>query len=116
MGWGAYSSRGGVIASVVVLQLFSSICIGLRFYTRFWRRQSILVSDWLVLAAFVCATGLSVMEIYGAYAISISMQCLVLCDDVMAQSAVLMFNTCRSGRARVCDAVELDESCIAREE
>jgi hypothetical protein len=116
MGWGAYSSRGGVIASVVVLQLFSSICIGLRFYTRFWRRQSILVSDWLVLAAFVCATGLSVMEIYGSYAMLIRCQSLVLCDDVMAQSAGLMLDTCRSSRARVCDTVEFHESRVAREE
>ncbi|KAF2661018.1 hypothetical protein K491DRAFT_674322 [Lophiostoma macrostomum CBS 122681] len=65
MGWGAYSSRGGVIVSAVVLQVLSSTCIGLRFYTRFWKRQTILVPDWLVLAAFVCATALSVMEIYG---------------------------------------------------
>lgn len=60
-----YRSRGGVIASTIVVQLISSICIGLRFYTRFWKRQDILVSDWLVLGAFVCATGLSAMEIYG---------------------------------------------------
>ncbi|KAF2799254.1 hypothetical protein K505DRAFT_371085 [Melanomma pulvis-pyrius CBS 109.77] len=65
MSYAVYHSRAGIIAGTMALQLISSACVGLRFYTRFWRRQSILISDWLVLAAFACGTGLSVMEIYG---------------------------------------------------
>ena len=65
MGWDVYRSRGGVIASALAVQIISSICVSLRFYTRWWRRQVILASDWVVLAAFVCGTALTVMELYG---------------------------------------------------
>ncbi|KAF2709231.1 hypothetical protein K504DRAFT_406182 [Pleomassaria siparia CBS 279.74] len=65
MSYAIYHSRGGIVAGTLALQSISSVCVGLRFYTRFWRVQSILASDWLVLAAFVCGTGLGVMEIYG---------------------------------------------------
>ncbi|KAF2121588.1 hypothetical protein BDV96DRAFT_640972 [Lophiotrema nucula] len=65
MGYGVYRSRAGVIAGAVALQLISSACIALRLYTRYWRRQAVLISDWFVLMAWVCGTGLSIMEIYG---------------------------------------------------
>lgn len=73
--WDVYRSRSGVIVSTIALQLISSLCIGLRFYTRFWKRQAILVSDWLVLAAFVCGSGLSVLEIYGTLPAGLTTTC-----------------------------------------
>ncbi|KAF2263330.1 hypothetical protein CC78DRAFT_581612 [Lojkania enalia] len=68
MGWEVYRSRAGIIVGTILVQLFSSTCVILRFYIRYWKRQAVLASDWLVLVAFVCGTGLSVMEIYGVAA------------------------------------------------
>ncbi|KAF2475184.1 uncharacterized protein BDR25DRAFT_331759 [Lindgomyces ingoldianus] len=65
MGYGVYHSRAGIVVGTLALQLISSTCVILRFYTRFWKRQPVLISDWLVLVAWVCGSGLSVMEIYG---------------------------------------------------
>lgn len=70
MTWSIYGSKVGVIVSTVALQVLSSVCVSLRLYTRFWKRQAILASDWLVLGAFVCGSGLTIMEIYGTYAAS----------------------------------------------
>lgn len=65
MGYELYRTKGGVIAQTLVLQVLSTICIALRFHTRYWRRQNVLASDWVVLIAFICGTSLSILEIYG---------------------------------------------------
>ncbi|CAI6338767.1 unnamed protein product [Periconia digitata] len=73
-----HSTPAGIIVGTTILQVVSAGSVGLRFYTRFWRRSSILVSDWLILAAFVLATGLTITEYYGiavkafAYPISLT--------------------------------------------
>lgn len=61
----AYDNPSGLIAGSVVMEIVAAICVALRFYSRHWRKAPIIVADWLVLAAFVCGTGLTVMEIYG---------------------------------------------------
>ncbi|KAF2193131.1 hypothetical protein K469DRAFT_693184 [Zopfia rhizophila CBS 207.26] len=60
-----YDNPAGLIAGTVIMELFAATCIGLRFYSRRWKRCPILVTDWLILVAFVFGTGLTVMEIYG---------------------------------------------------
>ncbi|KAK0672899.1 hypothetical protein QBC41DRAFT_7723 [Cercophora samala] len=60
-----YDNPAALVAGTVVMQLVTTACIGLRFYSRRWKRQSIITSDWLVLAAYVFGTGLSVMMLYG---------------------------------------------------
>jgi len=60
-----YDNPAGLIASSVVLEVVVTFCVGLRFYSRRWKRQRVLISDWLVLAAFVFGTALTVVEIYG---------------------------------------------------
>ncbi|OTA99108.1 hypothetical protein M426DRAFT_95697 [Hypoxylon sp. CI-4A] len=65
MGELRYDNPGGIIAGAVILEVLAILSVGLRFYTRRWKHQSVLVTDWLILAAFVFATGLTVIEIYG---------------------------------------------------
>lgn len=65
MGSPHYHNPAGIIAGSVIMEIFSALCVGLRFYTQLWKQQKILTSDWLVLAAIVLATGLTVVEIYG---------------------------------------------------
>ena len=56
----------GLIAGSVFLEVMAIVCLILRFYTRFWIKAPVLVSDWCILGAKVFGTGLTVMEIYGA--------------------------------------------------
>jgi len=62
---GIYDNPGGLIAGSVVLQVLTTTCVALRFYTRHWKGQKIIVSDWLVLAAWVFGTMLTVDMLYG---------------------------------------------------
>ncbi|KAK4201297.1 hypothetical protein QBC40DRAFT_278555 [Triangularia verruculosa] len=47
------------------MQLVSTLCVALRFYSRKWKRQQFITSDWLILAAWVFGTGLSVLMLWG---------------------------------------------------
>ncbi|KAI8962345.1 hypothetical protein F5Y11DRAFT_323189 [Daldinia sp. FL1419] len=60
-----YDNPGGIIAGSIILEVIAVLAVGLRFYTRRWKHQSVLVTDWLILVALVFATGLTVIEIYG---------------------------------------------------
>ncbi|KAF2826768.1 hypothetical protein CC86DRAFT_416502 [Ophiobolus disseminans] len=61
----AYDNPDGIIAAAVILEVLTAICVALRLYTRWWKKSKILTAGWLVAAAFVCGTGLTVMQIYG---------------------------------------------------
>jgi hypothetical protein len=61
----AYDNPAGMIAAAVILEIVTIVCIALRFYTRWWKKSQVFTSDWLILAAFICGTGLTVMQIYG---------------------------------------------------
>lgn len=65
MGNFAYDDPAGIIAGFVVLEILTILCVALRFYSRGWKGQRIITSDWLILAAFIIGTGLTVLEIYG---------------------------------------------------
>ncbi|KAI4861914.1 hypothetical protein F4820DRAFT_431981 [Hypoxylon rubiginosum] len=65
MGKFRYDDPAGLIAGSVVLELLAIFCVGLRFYSRRWKGQHILTSDWLILIAFIIGTGMTVVEIYG---------------------------------------------------
>lgn len=67
MGLRMYNSPGGIIAAAVITEVLAVSCVGLRFYSRRWKRQKITTSDWLILVALVIGTGLAVMEIYGKH-------------------------------------------------
>ncbi|KAI1268770.1 hypothetical protein F5Y18DRAFT_422995 [Xylariaceae sp. FL1019] len=60
-----YDNPVGIAVGTVVMQLVSSICVGIRFYMRRMRKQSILVSDWLILTTLVLATALTISELVG---------------------------------------------------
>ena len=60
-----YDNGGAIIAVSVILEVLVLVCVGLRFYTRIWKKTSFIASDWLLLAATIFATGLTVMQIYG---------------------------------------------------
>jgi hypothetical protein len=60
-----YNNPVGPIADSVMMEIIALLCVSLRFYTRRWKKTSILASDWLILAGFICGTGLTIMEIYG---------------------------------------------------
>jgi len=65
MGLPRYDDPAGLIAGTVIMQTLSLACVGLRFYSRRWKRQDYIVSDWLILVALLFGIGLSVIEIYG---------------------------------------------------
>jgi hypothetical protein len=64
---GYYDDPAGLIAACVVLEVLAGACVGLRCYTRKWKGQVVLASDWVMLVAFAFGTGLTVMEIYGQF-------------------------------------------------
>jgi hypothetical protein len=61
----AYDNPPGMITAAVILEITTIACVALRFYTRWWKKSHVFTSDWLVLAAFICGTGLTIMQIYG---------------------------------------------------
>ena len=61
----AYNSPKGIIAASVILELLAVSCVGLRLLARRKRKAPLIVSNWLILASLICATGLTVTEIYG---------------------------------------------------
>ncbi|KAK4170120.1 hypothetical protein QBC43DRAFT_679 [Cladorrhinum sp. PSN259] len=65
MGGNSYDDPAAIVAGTVVMQVVSTLCVGLRFYSRRWKHQSCIVSDWLILAAWVFGTGLSFLMLYG---------------------------------------------------
>ncbi|KAI0180667.1 hypothetical protein GGR52DRAFT_521182 [Hypoxylon sp. FL1284] len=60
-----YDNPAGLIAGSVILELLVILCVGLRFYSKRWKGQRILASDWLILVALVIGTGMTIVEIYG---------------------------------------------------
>lgn len=65
MGLPRYEDPAGLVAGTVIMQVVSLAAVGLRFYSRRWKRQRYIVSDWLILVALVFGIGLSVIELYG---------------------------------------------------
>ncbi|OTA82014.1 hypothetical protein M434DRAFT_85029 [Hypoxylon sp. CO27-5] len=65
MGTIRYDKPASLIVGAVVMEAVAALCVGLRFFSRRWKRQRIIISDWLILAAFTFGTGLTVLEIYG---------------------------------------------------
>ncbi|KAK0737602.1 hypothetical protein B0T21DRAFT_168395 [Apiosordaria backusii] len=65
MGKFQYDNPDALVAGTVIMQLVSTLCVALRFYSRRWKCQQFIASDWLVLAAYVFGTGLSVMMLWG---------------------------------------------------
>ncbi|KAI9666005.1 MAG: hypothetical protein M1821_003940 [Bathelium mastoideum] len=62
----SYDNPGGIIAASIILELIAVTCVGLRFLARRKKGVTPITSDWLILSGLVGATGLTVMEIYGA--------------------------------------------------
>ncbi|KAJ8126172.1 hypothetical protein O1611_g7466 [Lasiodiplodia mahajangana] len=60
-----YDNLVGLILGTVILQVLAALCVGLRFYTKRWKRQKIITSDWLVTVAFIFGAGLTALELYG---------------------------------------------------
>jgi len=62
---GMYEDPAGLIAGSVVLWVAATSCVALRCGNKVRERQKFVTSDWLVMAAWVFGTGLTVLEIYG---------------------------------------------------
>ncbi|KAM7206458.1 hypothetical protein V8F20_002807 [Naviculisporaceae sp. PSN 640] len=62
-----YDSPGGIIAATVITQILALLAVGLRFYSRRWKRQNFITSDWFILAALFVGAGLAAMQIYGVH-------------------------------------------------
>jgi len=67
MGAADYDNPAGLVAGTVVMQVVSTLCVGLRFYSRRWKRQTYIASDWLILVAWIFGLGLSVLMLYGEF-------------------------------------------------
>ncbi|KAK3994927.1 hypothetical protein QBC44DRAFT_321536 [Cladorrhinum sp. PSN332] len=65
MGDSSYDNPAGIVAGTVVMQVTSTLCVGLRFYSRRWKHQAYIASDWLILAAWIFGLGLSILMLYG---------------------------------------------------
>jgi hypothetical protein len=65
MSFSTYDDPTGVIVASAILEAIAILCVGLRFYSRKWKKQNFITSDWLILVALVFGTGLTAMEIYG---------------------------------------------------
>jgi hypothetical protein len=61
----AYDNPHGLIAAAVVVQTLVLIMIGSRFVSHRKRGLSLSTSDWLIIAAGVLSTGLTIEQIYG---------------------------------------------------
>lgn len=61
----AYGNPKGIIAGSMVSELLATTCVGLRFYSRYRAKAHVIASDWVILAAVLIGTGLTVLEIYG---------------------------------------------------
>ncbi|KAI0101391.1 hypothetical protein GGR51DRAFT_335214 [Nemania sp. FL0031] len=59
-----YDNPVGLIVGTAILQALAALSVGLRFYTRRWKRQKIITSDWLVTVAFIFGAGLTALELY----------------------------------------------------
>jgi len=60
-----YNNPGGIIAGTVITEGIAVLCVGLRFYARYSKKQSYITSDWLILVALIMGAGLAFIEIYG---------------------------------------------------
>ncbi|KAK4189740.1 hypothetical protein QBC35DRAFT_492248 [Podospora australis] len=65
MGQHKYDNPAAIVAAAAILQTLSTASVGLRFYSRRWKRQPYIVSDWLILAALVSGTGITAEMFYG---------------------------------------------------
>lgn len=100
----AYDNPRGIIAATVILQLISLTCVGLRLYSGHRRRIPIGASDWLIIAASICAIGLSAMEIYGESGTDSDVQAFV---EVMGnrcdRKGIRISYRCKYTRSQVCN-------------
>ncbi|CAI6332771.1 unnamed protein product [Periconia digitata] len=78
-----YDNGASILATSVILEVIVLVCVGLRFHTRIWNKTSFIVSDWLLRAATIFATGLTVLQIYAGHprdltdsVVSMLMRCL----------------------------------------
>lgn len=60
-----YDYPSDLIAGSVVMWVITATVFGLRMYSVKWMRQNFTFSEWLISAAFVLGTGLTVMKIHG---------------------------------------------------
>ena len=60
-----FNNPGGIIAAAVILEIASVSIVALRLFSSHRREVRFTISDWLILASLVGATGLTAMEIYG---------------------------------------------------
>ncbi|KAL2272311.1 hypothetical protein FJTKL_06956 [Diaporthe vaccinii] len=60
-----YDNPGGLISGSVIMWIMTVLCVGLRFGHKLRDHQRFFASDWLILAAWLFGTGLTVLEIYG---------------------------------------------------
>ena len=58
-----YKNRSGAIAAVTIVESIVTTCVVLRFWNRHRQRSKILLSDWLILPAYICGLGLTILEI-----------------------------------------------------
>ncbi|KAM0308221.1 hypothetical protein ACHAO8_010203 [Botrytis cinerea] len=61
----AYDNPGGIIAAAVILELLAISFVTLRFLSNHRKGINNTATDWLILAALICSTGLTVIQIYG---------------------------------------------------
>ena len=62
-----YNSPRGMIAASVILELLAVFCVACRFLSRRKKGVNLATDDWLIFAALIGGTGLTVMEIYGKF-------------------------------------------------
>ncbi|KAJ2981941.1 hypothetical protein NUW58_g6557 [Xylaria curta] len=59
-----YDTPASLIAGTVVLWVLATAALALRFYSRLWKGQKFITSDWLILVTAIFGTGLTVLELY----------------------------------------------------
>ncbi|POS76104.1 hypothetical protein DHEL01_v205499 [Diaporthe helianthi] len=60
-----YDNPQGLIAGSVIMWVVTTLCVGMRFSQKLRDRQRFFASDWLIVAAWIFGTGLTILEIYG---------------------------------------------------
>ncbi|KAI0448615.1 hypothetical protein F5B21DRAFT_496988 [Xylaria acuta] len=93
-----YHNPAGLVVGSVILWILATLSVGLRFYSRVWKQQKFITSDWLILASSVFGTGLTVLEIYAiatqalAYPIGGSIEDPAAVSDRLNRTKYVEFN------------------------
>ena len=61
----AYDSPRTIIVISILFELLTIIFVSFRFLARRQKRVPPMIADWLILATALCATGLTILAIYG---------------------------------------------------